>query len=360
MKIKQSHQIKIAICLDGFRHGGTQQAIIHLLPYFCKTFEKVYLIILQQNNSDLRIPSYLNLEIIRFNSNKFNDIRLFKNLLFFFWRSKTDIIIASMFRAIVFTALTKNYSSKLFWMEQNTYVMRTKIHWKLLKFLSPRVFKIICISNDVADYTSSKISNRNKIVTIPNPILIPNSNVNPQNRKNDFIFVGRLAKQKNPGLALESFNVFLKTYNIDARLHIIGDGELMQDLKTIASKNGILSNCIFHGFLDNKEVYSILKITKTLISTSFIEGLAMVRSEALINGNCLVTTESGGTRQYFHTDSDIGVFVADDNKFDFSQKMYESLNQIYWSSDVIKKRVGIGTKFSPVEISSLYIKAFNL
>ena len=360
MKKKHPGKMKIAICLDGFRHGGTQHAILHMLPHLCKTYDKVYLIVLQQSVSDLKIPSNINLVILKFNSIKLVDLHLCKNLFFFFRRVKPDIILASMYRSMVLAALIKNFESKLFWMEQNTYFMRTKNQWKLLEILALRVFKIICISSDVAYLTTSKISKKEKVVTIPNPILIPQSRIKQLNRENDFIFVGRLVKQKNPKLAIEAFNSFLKISNINASLHIIGDGELMQDLKTMVSEFGIMQNCVFHGFLQNTEVYSILNRTKTLVSTSVIEGLAMVRLEALINGNCLVTTNSGGTEQYFPTSSDIGVFLAQGTKSDLSQKMFNSLDEKFWSPIAIEKRIKAGEDFSPEKISSLYIREFNI
>lgn len=355
-----SKELKIAICLDGFRHGGTQHAILHLLPHLYRTFEKVYLIVLQQSGSDLIVLPNSKLEIIKFNSVKIADFQLFKNLSILFWRIKPDIILASMYRSMVFSAVTKNFNSKLFWMEQNTYLMRTRIQWILLKLLARRVSKIICISNDVANFSSSKISHREKMVIVPNPIFIPQSSLNQLPRENDFIFVGRLVKQKNPSLALESFNSFLKTYNKDARLHVVGDGELMQGLKVMAAELEILENCLFHGFLPNAEVYSILNKVKTLISTSVIEGLAMVRLEALVNGNCLVTTNSGGTEQYFQANTDIGVFLAKGDKLDFSQKMRDSLEEKYWEPVVVEKRKRIGSDFSPEKISSLYVEEFSL
>jgi glycosyltransferase involved in cell wall biosynthesis len=359
MREKNSSYKNIVICLDGFRHGGTQHAVLHMLPYLYKTFGKVYLIILQQDKLDLTIAPNTNLEIVRFDSIKLADIHLLKKLYHFFRLVKPDIVLASMYRSIVLTAITKNSKSRLIWMEQNTYLMRTKNQWRLLRILAFRVFKIICISSDVENLTSRKILSRKKMVVIPNPVMIPSEDVNHLTRHNDFIFVGRLVKQKNPSLALESFNYFLKTYNLDSCLHIVGDGELMPILKLMAEEFGIIEKCIFHGFLPNKDVYSILNRAKTLISTSIIEGLAMVRLEALVNGNCLVTTNSGGTEQYFRANSDIGVFLAKEDKLDFSQKMYLSLSKKYWEPIAIEKRKRVGKDFSPEKICSLYVAQFN-
>jgi len=350
---------KLVICLDGFRHGGTQQAILHLLPFMCAEFNKVHLIILQRNSSDLELPNLPNLEVKKLNSKKLLDVQLFIRLIFFFWKEKPDVIVSSMFRSMIFTTLTKNIKSKIFWLEQNTYTNRTKVQWNLLRILSCKVKKIICISNDVAVYSSKYLANFDKLVIIPNPVWIPDSIDEQSNRENDFIFVGRLVPQKNPNLALQAFDLFLKTYNINSHLHIVGDGELMEDMKQELNTLGIVHKCTFHGFLPNVAVYELMKRTKSLISTSIIEGLAMVRLEALINGNCVVTTNSGGTEQFFHLDSDSGIFLSEPNPKDFSEKMYKSLNNEYHEREMIDRRKKIAKNFSPGKISAQFLLQFG-
>ena len=349
----------IVFCLDGFKHGGTQQAVIHLLPFMCAEFNKVYLIILQKNQSDLQLPNIDNLEILKFNSPKFLDMPLFIKLLFFFWKVGPDVIITSMFRSMIFSTLAKNIKSKVFWLEQNTYTNRTKAQWLFLRLLAHRVNKIICISNDVAAYSSKYLNNLQRFVVIPNPIWIPDINDRQLNRENDFIFVGRLVPQKNPDLLLEAFDMFLKTYKENSHLHIVGDGELRKSLKMKLNTLGITDRCTFHGFLPNLAVYDLMKQTKSLVSTSVIEGLAMVRLEALANGNCIVTTNSGGTEQFFHVDSDSGIFIAEPNPTDFAKRMHSSLNAKYHKSEMIDYRKAIARNFSPEKISGQFLRLFN-
>jgi glycosyltransferase involved in cell wall biosynthesis len=350
---------KLVICLDGFRYGGTQQAILHLLPFMCTEFNKVYLVILQKNPSDLELPNLPNLEVKKLNSKKLLDLHLFIRLIFFFRKEQPDVIVTSMFRSMIFTTLTKNIKSKIFWLEQNTYTNRTKVQWNFLRILTYKVNKIICISNDVADYSSKHLANFDKLVVIPNPVWIPDSIDEQSNKENNFIFVGRLVPQKNPDLALQAFDLFLKTYNSNSHLHIVGDGELMEDLKLKLNNLGILEKCTFHGFLPNIAVYELMKRTKSLISTSIIEGLAMVRLEALINGNCVVTTNSGGTEQFFHLDSDLGIFLSESNPTDFSEKMYKSLNDEYHKKEMIDSRKKIARNFSPEKISAQFLVQFG-
>jgi glycosyltransferase involved in cell wall biosynthesis len=350
---------KFAICLDGFKQGGTQQAILHLLPFMCVQFNKVYLIILQRDQFDLELPNLPNLEVVKFNSKKFLDLKLLIRLFHLFWKEQPDIIMTSMFRSMIFTTLAKNIKSQIYWLEQNTYTNRTNAQWILLRLVSCKVNKIICISNDVATYSSSYLASYHKLVVIPNPVWIPSEGDNQLIRKNDFIFVGRLVPQKNPNLALEAFNLFLQTFNSNSHLHIVGDGELMEVLKLKLNNLGILEKCTFHGFLPNIDVYGLMKQTKSLISTSIIEGLAMVRLEALINGNCVVTTNSGGTEQFFHLDSDLGIFLAESNPMDFARQMHNSLNNKYHTSEMVDQRKELARNFSPEKISAQFISQFS-
>lgn len=349
---------RIVICLDGFRQGGTQQAILHLLPFFCAKFDKVFLIILQENSLDLIPSSHKNLEIKKLKSKKLLDLMTTLKLFYFFRQEKPDVILSSMFRSMVLTAISRNSASKLFWLEQNTYVNRKKWQWLSLQLLIKRVFKVICISNDVANFSRKYLSSPNKIVVIPNPIYISNTEVNFSKRDDDFIFIGRLVPQKNPELALQSFKSYQEFSKKDSKLHIVGDGELMQSLKQEARNLGISQDCNFYGFLPNAEVYDLLKRTKTLISTSVIEGLAMVRIEALANGNCIVTTNTGGTAQFFRLQANLGVFESEADPLVFARKMYDSLDGRYWNNKVIADRKSIALNFAPEEIASQFLHQF--
>ena len=135
---------------------------------------------------------------------------------------------------------------------------------------------------------------------------------------------------------------------------------MTQNYKTFNLNNlGILEKCTFHGFLPNIDVYGLMKQTKSLISTSIIEGLAMVRLEALINGNCVVTTNSGGTEQFFHLDSDLGIFLAESNPMDFARQMHNSLNNKYHTSEMVDQRKELARNFSPEKISAQFISQFS-
>ena len=61
----------IFLMLDGFKQGGIQQYYLLLINEYCKKFDRVVLVILEQTKFDLFINPKQNLQIVQFNSNSF-------------------------------------------------------------------------------------------------------------------------------------------------------------------------------------------------------------------------------------------------------------------------------------------------
>lgn len=222
-------------------------------------------------------------------------------------------------------------------------------------YFSKKVDKIVCISDDVWRFTTKHLKQKRITTVIPNPIRNRIQEIDINRKNNDFIFVARMVPQKNPQLMLSSFATFVKQYDINSKLHLVGDGELLNTLKELAISLGIADRCIFHGWIDNINIYELMNKCKTLVSTSLVEGMALVRLEALANGCCVVSTETGGARQYLMPDNHIGTFITHPNEIEISRKMYDSLNAKYWSGDYISLRAALTNEFSPTLISDRLI-----
>jgi glycosyltransferase involved in cell wall biosynthesis len=162
--------------------------------------------------------------------------------------------------------------------------------------------------------------------------------------------------QKNPELLIESFAKFHELSNSKSKLHLVGDGELISSLKQLAQDLKITNHCIFHGWLDNKNTFDLMKKCKTLVSTSIIEGMALVRFEALANGCCIVTTNTGGTRQYLLPGAKNGIFVTKSDSLEIAKEMHSSLNDKYWSQELVQNRISISLEFSAPKIAAKLIE----
>src|SRR5262249_37632677 len=77
-----------------------------------------------------------------------------------------------------------------------------------------------------------------------------------------FGMVGRLAKIKNVPLVLQAFARLPQTGGINARLVIIGDGEMRPELESLACRLGIEGRVTFCGWLlDHADIFSDLDVT---------------------------------------------------------------------------------------------------
>ena len=176
------------------------------------------------------------------------------------------------------------------------YTYNNKNWFNKLKFkkkLSQKIKAkhVICVSNGIRDFVKSKTDGGAlSVSTIYNPFDIEKikqlSLEDPiyQLPQEYILFVGRLEKQKNIPLLLDS--VSKMTTNIP--LVIIGEGSLEEELKQQAIKLGISEKVIFFPFCLNP--YPIIRKARALILTSYHEGLPTVLIEALILGTAAVST----------------------------------------------------------------------
>lgn len=95
------------------------------------------------------------------------------------------------------------------------------------------------------------------------------------------IFVGRLDPQKNPFFLIDIFDKIVKI-NYKAKLLIVGDGYLKQDIEKVIYKKKLNSNIKILGF--RSDVDELLQAADAFILPSFFEGLGIVLIEAQASG----------------------------------------------------------------------------
>ena len=123
--------------------------------------------------------------------------------------------------------------------------------------------------------------------------------LNHDNEKINFIFVGRLEKSKGIDLLIEGWKIFLsKVNNPDSyTLHIVGTGSYETSLKG-------LSNTTLHGVLDTKELARLYKNSDIFLFPSTGEIYPMVILEALASG--LYVLCSSAVNGVFHQFAEAG------------------------------------------------------
>lgn len=105
--------------------------------------------------------------------------------------------------------------------------------------------------------------------------------------------VGRLSEQKRVDLAIRAFAI-LRSRGYDRPLRIVGDGQQLSALQSLARDLELTDAIQFVGSLAPDAVASVLATTDACLMTAHDEGFGLVAAEALIQGVPVVACRDGG------------------------------------------------------------------
>jgi glycosyltransferase involved in cell wall biosynthesis len=182
------------------------------------------------------------------------------------------------------------------------YIRRQRMSW-LWWWAARYARKFFCVSQDIAtELAARRIVPRSKLGVVLNGI-----NTEPFREPFDRAAlrqsvgipadalvigtVGRLNEVKRQDLLLRAF-ARVKAENARARLLIVGDGPLRENLRELATQLGIGSTVHFAGYQPHPERY--LRMMDVFALTSRMEGLPLVILEAWAAGLPVVASAVGG------------------------------------------------------------------
>ena len=206
-------------------------------------------------------------------------------------------------------------------MHQNMNVLRnadSDIRWKycpklyfmLEDLLVPRFSSIYCVREDATtDYRERFPALRSRIHFTPTwvdtdvfrPPTIEErthgrqmlaARIGPVRDPFVLITVGRLDKQKNPLLLIESFRLLYESMP-NARLLLIGDGVLRRQIEGRLKRHGLESAVRLCGIKSRHEVAQYLRSSDVFVLSSAYEGMPICVLEALGSGLPVVSTDVG-------------------------------------------------------------------
>lgn len=125
--------------------------------------------------------------------------------------------------------------------------------------------------------------------TIYNGIKLPE--IKDVKKEYDFVCVARFSKQKNHMLLLETFKEYLID-NPTAKLLLVGGGELLDQCKQYAEKEGLLKNVVFYGHTPN--AVELMNKSKVFVLSSLYEGNPISVLEAMSLGLPIIAPKVGG------------------------------------------------------------------
>jgi glycosyltransferase involved in cell wall biosynthesis len=109
------------------------------------------------------------------------------------------------------------------------------------------------------------------------------------------LFVGRLHVVKQVDLLIRAFSV-IHDKSPNTSLYILGDGELKQNLITLTKNLGLSNSVHFVGYVDQKTVLKMMKVSDVFVLPSKMEGNPRVLIEAMASKIPIVATNVEGIR----------------------------------------------------------------
>jgi len=284
---------------------------------------------------------------------------------------RPGILVASLDHNNIAALLARTLSrsgTALFICQHNALSAERGLGWKyrvvpaLYRLLHRSAEAIIAVSDGVADDLAAVTGiDRTRITTIYNPVIDRHFDdraaaVCPDGWLHDgaapvFVFAGRLSPQKDPQTLLQAFALVLGA--MPARLLILGDGPLRQELEAEAHRLNISGAGTFAGFQANPLPW--IARASALVLSSRYEGFGNVIVEALACGTPVAATDCPWGPAQILEDGRFGVLAAPGDPFALSLAMRQCV-QTPWNKALLRER---GARFSTVACADRHLALFD-
>ena len=214
---------------------------------------------------------------------------------------------------------------------QTSATLKERLRPWFIRRCYPLAHGIVAVSQGVAQ-DAARVSGLPlaKIQTVYNPIFTPEL-VAKFDQPTDhpwfeehqlpvILGVGRLSQEKDFPTLIQAFALVRQQY--PSRLVILGQGEEMADLKSLAQRLNLSKDVDFLGFVANPYMY--MARSKLLVVSSIYEGFGNVLVEAMLAGTPVVSTDCVGTSEIL-ADGKYGSLVSVGNVADLAAAMVATL-----------------------------------
>ena len=196
-----------------------------------------------------------------------------------------------------------------------------------------------------------------KIPVIFNGVDLSNCKVKEDYTKRDefkIVHIGRFMDVKNHAMILKTFALFAKQHT-DAKLQLIGDGELRKDMEQLAQELGVENSVEFAGLQSN--VYPWLHDADIFILPSKFEGMPMTLIEAMGTGLPIIASAVGGVPDML-TDGENAMLIKPK-----SEQLLASLEMLYHDESIRRvlgqKALQRSLAFSSETMAQRYIELYG-
>jgi N-acetylgalactosamine-N,N'-diacetylbacillosaminyl-diphospho-undecaprenol 4-alpha-N-acetylgalactosaminyltransferase len=307
---------KLSILIYSLASGGAERVISILLNQLKDRYDIT--LYLMNDTIFYNIPKNLKITYLENSDSKESGIKKLLKLPILAWKYKklnnSDISLSFMNRPNYINILAKLFGMKSKVLiseriapsqEYKTNTLKDKISRFLIKNLYSKANLIIPNAEGIkSDLINNFEIDKNLIKVINNPVDIEKienlkkEEVEFRDKTFSFITIGRMQYQKNHKLLIDAIK------DIDAKLYIIGDGELRYDLELKIDSLELLDKVVLLGRQSNP--YKYISQADCFVFSSNYEGFPNVLLEALACGLPVISTDcQSGPREILAPNSDI-------------------------------------------------------
>lgn len=287
---------KIVFCISSLRKGGAERVISILANKFSEKYQTTILLF---ENSKIEYNINNSVKIIKLDKSKrrYNIITKKTRFFKYFWTMKSffrkenpDYIVSFLPKPSFLSILTKNKKSKIIVSVRNDPKIEYNnlIDWNLMKWLYSKADGIVFQTKAVKMYFESLFKMNSKIIYNPISDDIIKFKIPTKKRNKEIVSVGRLEKQKNFPLLINSFAKLDEKYN-DYKLIIYGEGSKRKELEALIKKMNLGKRILLPGQVDNVQE-KIVNASLFVLSSDF-EGMPNCLIEAMALGIPVISTD---------------------------------------------------------------------
>ena len=359
-------QKRIAFFLPNLYGGGAERVSVNLLKGMVDRQDLQLDLVLgiAEGSFVEQVPEQV--KIINLNSSRV--IGALLPLIKYLRTVQPDALLSHLGHANVIAILAKKLAgvkTKLAVVEHNTLSVsdatsiRAKITPWFMKLLYPSADAIIGVSQGVSSDLERQLGfPQGQVLTIYNPVI--NSELqhkatasveHPWLQSSEipvFLAVGRLTPQKDFANLIRAFSLVRKQR--EARLIILGEGELRSDLEQLAANLGVTEDIDLPGFTPNP--YSYMTQAHCFTLSSRYEGLPTALIEAMACGCPVISTDCPSGPQEILAGGKYGSLVPTQNSKLLSQAMLNVLEHPI-APGILRQRANI---FSTEQIVPQYLE----
>lgn len=157
---------------------------------------------------------------------------------------------------------------------------------------------------------------------------------NMEKQKLNFVWIGRLERQKNPKQIIAIANA-LSELSIEFQIIIVGSGSLQKELEREINVHGLHKRVLLAGFIPRKELFRFLENSRAALMTSHYEGSSIVLKEILATGTPIIANrESDPDKLIEHGKNGFIVDLEDAKSYSHYLLEYETCSPSYSHNSV--------------------------